>query len=120
MIPIVYVCGIHKKKFMLAQGKSLLYYMCPNHRMEYRKSGDIICNNFVSRNIIREIGYDIEDKYEENTLEVNYEGVKKVDTWKYGEKIKILNVHYKVLDINEDCIIVGVINERRYKNKLCK
>lgn len=120
MPPIVYLCGIHKKKFLLEQGKSLLYYMCPNHKVAYRGETDSICNNFVSRNVVNIINNDIEALYAAGHLETGYKNTVLVKRWNSQyplshAKNKPVTVYYEVTDINEDFIQVEIKNERIMK-----
>ena len=113
MQPIVFVCGIHKKKLKLSNGKSIMYYMCPNYKYENRTGTDNICYNFVSINVINDIKFDIMNSYDKNRLYVGYENYIKVKSWRKKNNPNLFKIYYKVLEISEDCIVVGVLNTRK-------
>lgn len=117
MIPIVFVCGIHNKKLLPKQGRSLIYGMCPNHRAESRDENDEICNNFLSLNAINIIENDIQSLYEADILELEYSNCLLVNRWNIQRDIthksnKPVKIFYKVMDINDDYIKISINRER--------
>jgi len=113
MIPVICMCGIHNKKLVLKQGRSLLYYSCPNRMMEYRQEGESYCGNCVSRGGIREIKDELSWMYGEGNLKEGSTGtinIKKYKDERYGGNAAVYD--YKVLEINEDYILAGIVNRR--------
>ena len=90
-----------------------MYYMCPNHQAEYREDGDAVCNNYVSRNGIKMIKDEVGTLYELGELGVGYRDAvslnKSSNTYKSKGK-NVVNLDYEILDVNEDYVTVGVMN----------
>lgn len=120
MQPVIYVCGIHKKRMSIEQGRSLLYYMCPNHRIKNRGEDDEICNNFISRNAINTVRDEIEVLNDAGLLKPGHKDTVTIKRWDSSrpaghKKNSPITVFYEVYDINEDYIEIGLINRKEKK-----
>lgn len=120
MQPIVYFCGFHHTRLKTMQGRSMLYYACPKYKKDGRAEGEKVCTNHVSRKAIKQIKEDLEYQKSIGNLILGYEGVIRTAVW--GTRVKRVTVsgtekrvYYKVLELNEDYIGVGIISERRGK-----
>ena len=121
MQKLVFVCGVHDKRFLIERGRNLIYYMCPNYKAENRDIDDEICTNFASRNTINIIRNDIEALYEADMLKNGYKNFIVIRRWNTQKPLshksnQPVKMYYEVTDINESYIKIAIKNERVIKN----